>query len=323
MKRFCVILVLFSVLLTGCGAALALPVSPDGTYTEEPQDGGVVERHFIIESEGHRLNAVYTYVPDGKQHPTVLLIAGSGPADCDATLGAWRPFRDIALGLASRGVCSLRVDKRTLNGADAFLQTDGVEEEYITDCLAALSCLADAGIKEIYLLGHSLGGQIAAELAVMDGAVQGMILFNSTARHLADVACDQYSRADKDHEMEYRLYADAAKGATGENAKGYYYYGATDHYWASYNRLNTVDSIEKAAIPTLIINSTADLQSFSADLEGWQPLAGKAQIRIELYDDISHFGYRADLSDLSVLEQELDFPAELLDLFAGFCKETK
>ena len=45
--------------------------------------------------------------------PVVILVHGSGPEDRDETIGPNRPFRDLAWGLASRGIAVLRYDKRT------------------------------------------------------------------------------------------------------------------------------------------------------------------------------------------------------------------
>jgi uncharacterized protein len=45
--------------------------------------------------------------------PAVVLVHGSGPGDRDATVGPNKPFKDLALGLASRGIAVLRYDKRT------------------------------------------------------------------------------------------------------------------------------------------------------------------------------------------------------------------
>ena len=306
--------------LFSCGSKPVI-LPGDGEIHEITEASGVIQRYFVIESEGFLLNAVYTYVPDGKHHPTVLLIGGSGPLDADGTIGAWKPYEDIALGLAEQGICSLRLDKRTLNGAESFLPTDGIEEEYLTDCRAAIACLREAGISDIFLLGHSLGGQIAAVLAEEMTDIRGVILFNSTSRHLADVACDQYVRLDPAHEAEYRLYADAAKASTDESVRGYYYYGATDHYWVTYNRLDTLESIRNGATPTLIVNSTADLQIFAADLAGWQEIIAEEHVTYRVYEGLSHFGYRADLNDSSVVWQPTEFPSELILTFAEFCGE--
>src|SRR5207302_9634236 len=45
--------------------------------------------------------------------PAVVLVHGSGPNDRDETVGLNMPFRDLAWGLASRGIAVLRFDKRT------------------------------------------------------------------------------------------------------------------------------------------------------------------------------------------------------------------
>jgi len=42
--------------------------------------------------------------------PAVVLVHGSGPNDRDETVGANKPFRDLALGLASRGIAVLRYE---------------------------------------------------------------------------------------------------------------------------------------------------------------------------------------------------------------------
>ena len=45
--------------------------------------------------------------------PAVVLVHGSGQQDRDSTSGPNKPFRDLAHGLASRGILVLRYDKRT------------------------------------------------------------------------------------------------------------------------------------------------------------------------------------------------------------------
>ena len=45
--------------------------------------------------------------------PGVVLVHGSGPNDRDETIGPNKPFRDLAQGLASKGIAVLRYEKRT------------------------------------------------------------------------------------------------------------------------------------------------------------------------------------------------------------------
>ncbi len=281
----------------------------------------VEEKHFVLESNGYKLNAVYTYINDGKSHPAVLLIAGSGPSDYNETLGALKPFKDIAHGLAKEGINSLRVDKRTFSYAADFDIKCGIEEEYLEDCNAAIEYLKSQNISGLYLLGHSLGGQIATELAANIEGVDGMILFNSSARHLADIACDQYSALDPVNKASYITYAEAAKNASASLAKGYYYYSASDYYWVSYNQIDTAQNISNANIKTLIINSKFDKQSFDEDLNLWSTLfSDSANVSICVYDDISHFGYKIDTTDPLSIYTQVDFPSEVIFAFTDFIK---
>jgi hypothetical protein len=49
--------------------------------------------------------------------PAVVLLSGSGAHDRDETIGRNKPLKDIAWGLASRGVAALRLDKVTMTAA--------------------------------------------------------------------------------------------------------------------------------------------------------------------------------------------------------------
>lgn len=288
---------------------------------EIDRGNGITERYFVLENDACRLNAVYTYVNDGNAHPAVLLIGGSGPCDYNETIGILTPFEDIAMGLAQNEINFLRIDKRTLGYASDFTERSGIAEEYLSDCNAAIGYLKAQNNNGIYLFGHSLGGQIATELAAENSGIDGLIIFNGSARQLADIACDQYIRLDPHNASAYRAYADAAKAVNPETAKGLYYYSASDYYWATYNSIDTAKNIADAEIGTLIINSRNDKQSFNADIELWQTLFGDTDnISIRVYDDISHFGYRIDTSDISSLYRLSDFPSDLISVFSDFIK---
>lgn len=291
-----------------------------GPFDKESGDG-ITERYFLLESGEYVLNAVYTFC-DEISSPTVLLIPGSGPCDYNETIGLLTPFKDIALGLAMNGVNSLRFEKRTNRYPDSFTVKSGLDEEYFEDCKAAAAWLEkQERTNGVYLLGHSLGGQIAAALAKNVGA-KGIILFNSSARHLADIAKDQYSVLDPSNKTAYEQYAQAAKEATASKAKGLYYYGVTDYYWASYNEINVIESLKNAGVPVLIINSLTDNQSFPEDLELWEKeLSDAEQFTVKVYDDISHYGYKIDTNNTASLYKPAEFPTELIEDYLSIIKQ--
>ena len=68
-----------------------------------------------------------------------------GPNDRDETIGPNKPFRDLAHGLASRGIAVLRYEKRTKEHPILMamsVNTITVKEETIDDAVAAVEALA-------------------------------------------------------------------------------------------------------------------------------------------------------------------------------------
>ena len=293
------------------------------TNFENKLENGITESFFLLESGDYSLNAVYTYT-ENDNAPTVLLIPGSGVADYNETVGLLPTFADIAMKLAERGVNSLRFEKRTNRYASEFTVESGLDEEYFIDCKAALEWIRNNNESgDIILFGHSLGAQIAVSLAEQEN-VKGLILFNGSARHLAEIAKDQYCEIDPVNAAYYQQYMEAAKNVTQDMAKGYYYFGCSDYYWADYNEISTVDSLKKLEIQTLVINSRFDHQVYDADINLWQQeLADDEKVTIMVFDDISHFGYRIDTQDITSVYKKISFPDDLADIFSGFCEEIK
>jgi uncharacterized protein len=120
--------------------------------------------------------------------PAVVLVSGSGPNDQDETIGPNHPFRDIALGLAARGIASVRYDKRTRDDPTSIdPRTFTPTQEYVPDALAAIRLLRRThGVdsRRIFVLGHSLGGTYAPLIATRAPAVRGVILLAAGAEPL-------------------------------------------------------------------------------------------------------------------------------------------
>ena len=72
----------------------------------------------------------------------MVLLSGGGPFDRDAAYGVNKPLKDLAWGLASRGIAVLRFDKVTFTHAavtadPGFTMTD----EYVPHAVAAVRLL--------------------------------------------------------------------------------------------------------------------------------------------------------------------------------------
>jgi hypothetical protein len=80
----------------------------------------------------------YLTLPDAEgPHPVIVLVHGSGAHDADETIGPNKPFKDLADGLAARGVGTLRYIKRN------FIRPLPAEatlfDEVMDDALAAIA----------------------------------------------------------------------------------------------------------------------------------------------------------------------------------------
>ena len=129
--------------------------------------------------------------------PVVVLVHGSGPHDQDETVGANKPFRDLAYGLADKGVAVLRYEKRTKAfplQTTALANTLTVKEETIDDSLAAVALLRNTDkidLGKIFVIGHSLGGYVIPKIGKLDSKIAGFIIMAGSARPLEDVALEQ------------------------------------------------------------------------------------------------------------------------------------
>ena len=94
----------------------------------------MLERSVTVGAAGFRLPGTLTLPACEGKHPLVILVHGSGPQDRDETIGPNKPFRDLAWGLAARGIATLRYEKRTKVYGAACVP-EGREMDYDTECV--------------------------------------------------------------------------------------------------------------------------------------------------------------------------------------------
>jgi dienelactone hydrolase len=132
-------------------------------------------------------------IPAQQSSPDVVLqarviltaiVAGDFPTV--ETVGANKPFKDLATGLASRGIAELTYDKRTLihRARVAALKDFTVKQEVIDDALEAVKALrAQLGLdpRRVFVLGHSLGGMLIPRIGTADPTITGLIILAGAA----------------------------------------------------------------------------------------------------------------------------------------------
>lgn len=148
------------------------------------------ERELVVESAGLSLPSTLT-VPKGEVRAGVVLVHGSGAHDRDETIGPNRVFRDLAHGLAERGIAVLRYEKRSHAHPGSFAgNAFTVKEEVIDDALAAVELLGNqAELQQlpVYVVGHSLGALLAPRIAADQPGIAGVVMLAAPARTLTEM----------------------------------------------------------------------------------------------------------------------------------------
>jgi fermentation-respiration switch protein FrsA (DUF1100 family) len=223
-------------------------------------------------------------MPVGPIAAAIVLVHGSGPNDRDETLGPNKPFRDLAWGLADRGIAVLRYEKRTRRyaGKMAGNQSLTVREETIDDALLAAALLRThdrIDPKHVFVLGHSLGGMLAPRIAAEDRSLAGLIIMAGATRPLVEVAREQLA-----------YLASLAPGASSpESALQMLLRSAPDSYWKDLEAYKPAQAAALLTMPMLILQGERDYQVTLGDLQGWRDaLDGHAGVTIKSYPTLNH-----------------------------------
>ena len=212
------------------------PAAPPVVYA--PPDyataASFTEEDVTVGAAGWPLPGTLTMPVGAGPFPAIVLVHGSGPNDRDETFGPNKTFKDLALGLASRGIAVLRYDKRTKVHAAKLpsLTSFTVQDEAIDDALTAVALLrktARIDPRRIYVLGHSLGGTVIPRIGAADPALAGLIVMAGAVRPLERSILEQIQYlADADGKIsdaeqraieEAKKLADAVSKLTPADAK--------------------------------------------------------------------------------------------------------
>lgn len=257
--------------------------------------------------------------------PALVLVHGSGPSDRDETAGGYKPFRDIAWGLAEQGVAVLRYEKRTFAHVSKFtpemLATFTVKEETIDDAIAASKLLkSDKRIdsSRVYVAGHSLGGMMAPRIDAEGGDFAGLIILAGTIRSFWEISHDQneaYIEAMDDNNPAKKanaawLAAELVKAQsivsmTEAEAMSESVFSIPAYYLRDMDIHDTGDLVAKLNKPILVLQGSDDFQVYAdKDYILWQEaLKDKPQAALKLYPGLNHFFVDYDGKDKGTIEE--------------------
>ncbi len=232
-------------------------------------------------------------LPKGKgPFPGAVLVHGSGANDRDENIYGNHPFKDIAEGLSSSGIAVLRYDKRT-RVYPTPIRYVTVDNEIIDDAVAALALLKqqpEVDPARVFVIGHSLGGMLAPEIAARAKAA-GVIMLAPAGLPLPDIVARQnrYLGLSKEQlaqsEENARLLKAKALPADhplmGMNATAGYIYDLDSRDEVAYAR--------KLGRPILILHGARDYQVVDEDVDVWRKgLKGTPDATIETLAGLNH-----------------------------------
>ncbi|MDQ1611065.1 MAG: uncharacterized protein QOG00_996 [Pyrinomonadaceae bacterium] len=303
-----------------------------------------IEQELTVGAGGEWPLPATLTLPAGKgTFPAVVLVHGSGPNDRDETLGANKPFRDLAWGLASQGVAVLRYEKRTRRYPDKIggLRNLTVKEETTDDALAAVRLLRQtAGVdaKRIYVLGHSLGGMLVPRIGAADREVAGFVVLAGPTRPLEDAFARQYEYAamldGQINEAERAQIEDAKRQAArikqlkagdAANAAGETLLYAPPSYWLDLRGYDPPQTARTLKRPMLILQGERDYNVTLDDFRNWQTtLAAQKEVELKTYPKLDHLFYEGEgAASGADYDRPRNIPRYVIDDIAAWIKKLK
>lgn len=283
-----------------------LPVKEDFSYKipEYAKLGNYEEFEYNFGKENFKLPGILTVPKKKGPFPLVILVHGSGPQDKDETVGKSKIFKDIALGLSSKGIAVFRYEKRTKKypeeiskNLDKFTIREEVTEDVI-EAIKFLKKLENVKFSKIFILGHSLGATMAPRIAFEEKNVDGIILLAGVPYGFyIDKVYEQtkyifsldgeINREEEEKLKEIKEQLRRIKNLEMKDEE--ILMGASKKYWEDLLKYSPIETIKKLKIPVFILQGERDYQVTIEDFNIWKEnLKGKKNVKFKIYKDLNH-----------------------------------
>ena len=279
------------------------------SYVLPPSVKGIAfgKKQLTVGADTFKLDAELVVPRTASKCPVVILVHGSGPMDMDETVYASKVFKDLSLMLATKGVATLRYDKRSKTYPHLFSSGKDftLSDETIDDALSAVQVAKNLDIidtSQIYVLGHSLGAYAVPNIVSSDPSIAGGIVMAGPARKLFEILPEQYdfllsrdgklSFIDKMILRRMDKSVDQLRGIPDDVPKKLKMPIA---YWPIYffediHEYDPVSTIKKDTRPFLVLQGELDYQvSFANDFSRFRSeLKGDARVELISYPKLDH-----------------------------------
>ena len=274
-----------------------------------PPNAPFTAEEVTVNAKGFTLAGTLLLPKSGaRPFPAVITITGSGQQTRDEPipipgLEKYRPMRQIAETLASRGLAVLRVDDRGVGksgGRDTLMTaTTSIFADDMRAEVAYLRSRPEIDPKRIALVGHSEGGIIAPMVAATDPQIKAIVLMAGSGKRGDQISMDQLNDAleratgmsaeDKEKQRAQQKEIIQAVETGGDLSKypAQVRYPWVKEFW-TYDPLPT---IRKVGQPILILQGALDRQ-ITADqaalLEQAAKSAGNKDVTLHVFPNLNH-----------------------------------
>lgn len=232
-------------------------------------------------------------VPDGiGPLPVALIIAGSGPTDRDGNgpLLHTDAYKLLAHELASRGIATLRYDKRTIGQSvmPNVREQDLRFEEFWFDATRWMRSLGmDRRFSAVSIIGHSEGSLIGMQVVEALGPlVAAFVSLEGASRNAADVIPEQVrqSGAPQSAVATVTQISNSLRAgktvATVDPSLAALFRASVQPYLISWFRYDPAAEIARLRIPILIVQGSTDIQVGVQDAQRLKSAAPSAKLVI-------------------------------------------
>lgn len=303
------------------------------------------EKIVVGKGTEYPLNGSLT-LPDNAEArvPAVVLVHGSGASNMDEQIYRLTPFKDLAEGLAERGIASIRYDKRTFAHARKMRKLPiTVREETIDDAILAADLLrGDPRIDPdaVFIVGHSMGAMLAPRIDAEGGRFRALVLMAGTPLRLEEIVVRQLKQAGQSKgglmkaivSLEDWMLSKKFDGLyemSDEEAKKKKFAGSASlYYFKEMGKKTAADYLKESDKPVLIMQGGKDFQVLpSEDFAAFrEQLQGRDNVEYRLYDELNHVFVKGIYNDIlkagKEYKVEQHIGAEVIDDIAAFIRKN-
>jgi dienelactone hydrolase len=291
------------------------------------------EVEFTMQGE-YPLNVSMTTARTNEPNPVVILYSGFSLRDRDESIGNAKPFRDIAWGLASKGIASIRFDSRAYTFGPDVVAHFGLDKYLLEDITAIIAYIRMESdlfdTTKIFLAGHGLGGFVAPLVAQHDSGLAGVILLSAAARPPQETLLENMTDIPGGPAAHKKIEEDAKdlvrRLAKREVPPDQILFFAPARVWYDLMDHNGVEASKEVNRPFLVLQGGRDKETAAKDFAIWKKaLSGRENVQFKLYDDLNHlYQPPADSTTMGAVKSpENDAPVDetVIDDIAAWIKK--